>query len=196
MITVVAATELGEEYRRPITEVFVHGFADDFTSLSKDHRRLVNAFEHMLVLEEFHVALIDGRPAGIAACTDGVRPSVRHRGAELRRHLGPVRGTIGDLVFRSEFTGAVPDLKEGTASIEFVATSPEHRGKGVATAVITHLLALPGHTEYVLADVADTNTAALSLYAKLGFTEYRRRKVKHTRWTGIDSYVSLKLTQA
>ncbi|MDA0566176.1 GNAT family N-acetyltransferase [Streptomonospora sp. S1-112] len=191
-VTVVPAAELGEGHRRAITEVFVGGFAADFAGLSSDPRRLVDAFEHMLVLDVFHVGLVDGRPAGIAACTDGVRPSVRHRGAQLRRHLGLVRGTIGDLVLRSEFGGSVAGAREGTASIEFVATAPAYQGRGVATAILRHLLELPGYTEFVLEDVADTNTAALALYAKLGFTEYRRRKVSHTRWSGINAYVSLR----
>ncbi|RCV57589.1 GNAT family N-acetyltransferase [Marinitenerispora sediminis] len=195
MIEVVPAARLGEGYRRRITEVFVGGFGPDFASLSKDPRRLADAFEHMLVLDTFHVGLVDGRPAGIAALTDGVRPSTRHSAAELRRHLGLVRGTIADLAFRSEFQGGVPGIRPGAASIEFVATSPDYQGRGVATAVLDHLLALPGYTEYVLADVADTNTAALSLYRKLGFTEYRRRRVRHTRWTGIRYYVSLRLVR-
>ncbi|GAA4324980.1 hypothetical protein GCM10023178_37390 [Actinomadura luteofluorescens] len=38
-----------------------------------------------------------------------------------------------------------------------------------------HLRALPGYEEYVLRDIKDTNTPALKLYAKLGFTKYERR---------------------
>lgn len=49
---------------------------------------------------------------------------------------------------------------------------------GVATALIQHLLALPGYEEYVLRDIKDTNTPALKLYAKLGFTEYESRSVR------------------
>lgn len=41
-----------------------------------------------------------------------------------------------------------------------------------------HLLALPGYEEYALRDIKDTNTPALKLYAKLGFTEYERRSVR------------------
>ncbi|QVQ50465.1 GNAT family N-acetyltransferase [Spiractinospora alimapuensis] len=195
MIDVVPASELGESHRRRITEVFTSGFGADFRSLSKDPQTLTDAFEHMLVLDLFYAGLVDGVPAGIAACTDGVQKSTRHDGRELRRHLGFVKGTIADFVFRSEFGGGVPDITPGAASIEFVATAPEYQGRGVARAILTHLLELPDYREYVIDGVADTNVAALRLYEKLGFTEFRRHKVRHTRVTGINHYLALRLVQ-
>lgn len=196
MIEVVPAKDLGESYRRRITDVFAGGFSADFTSLSKDPLKLTDAFEHMLILDLFYVGLVDGEPAGIAACTNGVQESTRHDGRELRRHLGLVKGTIADLTFRSEFSGGVPGITPGAASIEFVATSPDYRGQGVARAVLTHLLELPNYREYVIDGVADTNVAALRVYERLGFTEFRRHSVWHTRFTGINYYVSLRLVQS
>jgi ribosomal protein S18 acetylase RimI-like enzyme len=195
MIEIVPARELGEGYRRPIAEVFVDAFGHDFAYFSKDPRRLADAFEHMLVLDVFHVALLDGEPAGVAACTDGRQPSAVPQGKHLRRHLGLVKGTIGAVALRREFSGGVPGLAGEAASIEFVGTASRFQGKGVATALITHLLALPQYREYVLETVSDINTPALNLYRKLGFVEYKRVPVKHTKLSGISYYVSLKLMQ-
>jgi ribosomal protein S18 acetylase RimI-like enzyme len=195
MIEIVPARELGEGYRRPITEVFVDAFGQDFAYFSKDPRKLADAFEHMLVLDVFHVALLDGEPAGIAACTDGRQQSAVPQGRQLRRHLGLVKGTIGAIALKREFSGGVPGLADGAASIEFVGTASRFQGKGVATALITHLLALPQYREYVLETVSDINTPALNLYRKLGFVEYKRVPVKHTKLSGISYYVSLKLVQ-
>jgi ribosomal protein S18 acetylase RimI-like enzyme len=89
----------------------------------------------------------------------------------------------------------VPGLADEAASIEFVGTASRFQGKGVATALITHLLALPQYREYVLEAVSDINTPALNLYRKLGFVEYKRVPVKHTKLSGISYYVSLKLMQ-
>jgi ribosomal protein S18 acetylase RimI-like enzyme len=44
----------------------------------------------------------------------------------------------------------VPGATDETASIEFVGTASRFQGKGVATAIIEHLLALPRYREYVL----------------------------------------------
>jgi ribosomal protein S18 acetylase RimI-like enzyme len=195
MIEIVPARELGERYRRPITEVFVDAFGPDFSWFSADPRKLADAFEHSLVLDVFYVALVDGEPAGIAACTDGRQQSVVFRGKHLRRHLGLVKGTIAAVVLTREFSGGVPGATAETASIEVVGTASKHQGKGVATAIIEHLLALPQYREYVLETVSDINTRALKLYKKLGFVEYKRVPVNHTKRTGISYYVSLKLVQ-
>ncbi|WP_093152448.1 GNAT family N-acetyltransferase [Saccharopolyspora antimicrobica] len=195
MIDVRPAAELGESYRRRITEVFIDGFGPDFTFFSKDPRKLVDAFEHMLVLDVFHVTLVDGEPAAIAACTDGRRRSTQSDPAELRKHLGPVKGTFAGVMFQRMFTEALAEPREGTASIEFVASATRFRGKGAAKALLTHLLALPQYREYLLEEVSDINEPALRLYEKLGFREYKRKKVRHTRWSGINHYVSLRLVQ-
>ncbi|GAA4613494.1 GNAT family N-acetyltransferase [Saccharopolyspora hordei] len=195
-IEVARAADLGESYRRPITEVFVDGFGPDFSFFSNDPRTLTDALAHALVLDVFHVALVDGEPGVIAACTDGRQRSLRCDPAELRRHLGPVKGTVAGAVFRRTFTEALPHPVEGTASLEFVASATRFRGQGVAKALLQHLLALPQYREYLLVEVAGTNEPALRLYEKLGFREYARTKVRHTRWTGIHHYVSLRLVQS
>ena len=192
MIEIIPARESD---RRAVTEVFVDAFGPDFAYFSDDPRTLADAFEHMLVLDVFHLALLDGEPAGIAACTDGRRPSAVPRGKHLRRHLGLVKGTIGAVALGREFSGGVPGATDGTASIEFVGTATRFQGRGVASALLTHLLARPGYREFVLEAVSDINTPALKLYEKLGFTEYKRVRVRHTRLSGINHYISLKLVR-
>jgi ribosomal protein S18 acetylase RimI-like enzyme len=195
MIEIVPALTLDDAGRRRVVEVYADAFALDFAYFSRDVAELADAFEHMLVLDLFHVAMVEGEPAGLAACTDGRQQCVRPRGRELRRHFGLVKGTIAATVFAREFARVVPGATDTTASLEFVGTAPAHQGQGVATALLGHLLALPRYREYVLEDIADTNAAALHVYAKLGFVEYRRRRVRHTRRTGISHYISMKLVQ-
>ncbi|BCJ68980.1 GNAT family N-acetyltransferase [Polymorphospora rubra] len=120
---------------------------------------------------------------------------LRPRSREFRSHLGPVHGTISHLVVRSQFMGAPDGAGDDLTEIGFVTTAPAHQGRGVATALLTHLLALPGHRVYVLRDIKDTNAAALGLYRKLGFTPYRRRPVRFARRAGFSEYVSMKLEQ-
>ncbi|MCX0275129.1 GNAT family N-acetyltransferase [Nocardia zapadnayensis] len=194
-IEIVSARELGEDYRRPITEVFADAFGPDFSYFAKSTGQLTDTFEHMLVLDLFYVALVDGRPAGITACTDGRQQCVAPDGGQLRKHLGPVNGTIAHLVFRHEFLGTIPEAGARTASLEFVGTATQYKGQGVATALLQHLLALPQYREYLLDGISDINTRALALYERLGFVEYKRRKVRHTRRTGINHYISMKLIQ-
>ncbi|MFB6398449.1 GNAT family N-acetyltransferase [Polymorphospora lycopeni] len=195
MTDVVRGDELGEESRRPITEVLVGGFAEDFAYFSPDPAKVADAFAHMILPGRFHVALVDGKPAAVASLTTGEQQCFAPKRREFRRHLGFVHGTISHLVVRSQFMGVPDDAGEDVAEIGFVTTAPAHQGRGVATALLTHLLALPEHRTYVLQDIKDTNVAALALYRKLGFTPYRRRPVRFARRAGFTEYVSMRLEQ-
>lgn len=195
MVVVERGDELGEGYRRRITEVYVRSFAADFVAFSRDTGTVADAFEHMLQRERFYIALVDGEPAGLASLTEGDQILFAPRWREIRRHLGLARGLLGYVVIRRWFMRPSDDARPGLAEIGFVATEPTYQGRGVATALLRHLLALPGYREYVLEDIKDTNAPALGLYANLGFTVYKRRKVRFARRAGFTELVSMKLVQ-
>lgn len=195
MIDVQRGDQLGEGYRRAIVQVYVGGFADDFSGISRDSGALAYAFEHMLLLERFYIALVDDEPVGLASLSEGDQELFAPRWRQLRRHLGPVRGLLALIVIRRWFMGPSEGARPGVAEIGFVATAPTYQGRGVATALLRHLLALPQYREYVLEDIKDTNTAALGLYRKLGFGVYRRRRVRGARRAGFTALVSMRLVQ-
>ena len=107
MVAVERGDELGEGYRRRITEVYVRSFAEDFVAFSRDTGKLADAFEHMLLLERFYIALVDGEPAGLASLTEGDQTLFAPRWREIRRHLGLARGLLGYVVIRSWFMRAL-----------------------------------------------------------------------------------------
>lgn len=191
-IGIMRGDALGEEFRRPVTEVLVRGFAEDFAYFSKDPRVLADAFAHMLLLERFFVALVDGAPAALASVTEGDQECFDPRRREMQRALGRLHGLIGYGIVRSQFLGAYDGARPGLAEIGFVTTSPEHQGRGVATALMEHLLQLPYDT-FVLRDIKDTNAPALGLYRKLGFTESSTRPVRFAGRAGFSGYVSMTL---
>ena len=195
MVVVERGDVLGEDYRRRITEVYVRSFAEDFVAFSRDTEKLADAFEHMLLLDRFYVALVDGEPAGIASLTEGDQVLFAPRWREILRHLGPVRGLLCSVVVRMWFMGPYEGARPGLAEIGFVATEPAYQGRGVATALLRSLLALPAYREYVLEDIKDTNVAALSVYTKLGFTVYRRRTMRSGRRAGFTELLSMRLVQ-
>jgi len=194
-IEVARADELGEEYRHRIAEVLVQGFAEDFAFFSKDEDVLADAFAPMLILERFHVALVDGEPAAVAVVTEGEQECFEPDRHNLQRVLGPVHGVISCQIIRSQFMGAYEGAREGLTEIAFVTTAPQHQGKGVATALMRRLLELPSN-EFVLRDIKDTNVPALRLYAKLGFTEIQRRRIRFAKRAGFSAYISMGLRSA
>ncbi|MCZ4302798.1 GNAT family N-acetyltransferase [Microbacterium oxydans] len=191
-ITVERGDTLGEAYRRRITEVLVQGFAEDFEFFSKDPRVLADAFAHMILLDRFFVALVDGEPAAIASVTEGQQECFDPDRREIQRTLGGLRGLVCSFIVRSQFLGAYEGARPGLAEIGFVTTAPQHQGKGVATALMRHLLQLP-YDEFVLRDIKDTNAPALGLYRKFGFTESSSRRVRFAGRAGFSAYVSMSL---
>ncbi|WP_226532833.1 GNAT family N-acetyltransferase [Microbacterium paraoxydans] len=194
-ITVERGDTLGEGYRRRITEVLVRGFAEDFEYFSKDPQVLADAFEHMLLLDRFYVALVDGEPAAIASVTEGQQECFAPDRREIQRRLGGVHGLFCSFIVRSQFLGAYDGARPGLAEIGFVTTAPQYQGKGVATALMRHLLQLP-YDEFVLRDIKDTNAPALGLYRKLGFTASSSRRVRFAKRAGFSAYVSMSLRTA
>lgn len=191
-IEITRGDALGEGYRRRVAEVLVRGFAEDFEYFSKDPRRLADAFAHMILLPRFYVALADGEPAAIASVTEGDQECFAPDRREMQRALGTLHGLISYQIVRSQFLGANDEARPGLVEIGFVTTTPQHQGKGVATALMRHLLQLP-YDEFLLRDIKDTNTAALGLYRKIGFSESSTRPVKFAARAGFSAYVSMTL---
>ena len=160
----IRANELGNDAKIKISEIFVDGFYKWLKYFSKNKKKLAEAFRHMFHLDVFYVAVIDGEIAGIAACTDGKNPPIHLDRKELQKHLGVIRGIITHFVLKRELEErSYPfEITEGMGMIEFVATATNHRGKGVATAIIQEIIRSTPCTEYAL-EVADTNTVAIQL---------------------------------
>lgn len=194
MIEVIRASEIGESARAGISAVFVDGFGKHFTYFSKDPARLTRALAHMFVLDLFYVARVDGQIAGITACTNGRELCIQHSRRELVRHLGMVRGTLASMAFSSFFQNPLAEAGDRIASVEFVATASAYRGKGVASAIMQQLFALPQFDQFIL-EVADTNTPAVNLYTKLGYREFKRVRTNHSRWSGINAMISMRYTK-
>ncbi len=190
---VVKASSLEDNARKKISDIFVGGFIQWLGYFSKDEEKLSRAFSHMFLLDSFYVALVDGEIAGIAACTDGKHPPIRLYSKELRRYLGLIKGTIAGIVLKKELENhPYPfPIEPGCGSVEFVATDRRHRGKGVATSIIKHIFADTAYDSFIL-EVADTNTSAVRVYEKLGFTEFTRIPQKHSKQSGINYLVYMK----
>lgn len=196
MIEIKPASTVGGNIKKRISEIFIDGFGKHFTFFSKDTNKLVQAFEHMFQTDLFYVALFDGKVVGITALTNGKDFSVILNQSELRKHLGYYKGTMAYLALNNEFKKTAVKTGEGIASVEFVATASEYRGKGIASAIMNHLFSLPQYNEYVL-EAADTNSNAVRLYKKLGYREFKRIRQKFSKISGVNYliYMSYKKSE-
>src|SRR5690625_1507185 len=192
--TIVKANQTDLDVRKQMGEVFAEGFTQWFGYFSKDTHIIAKAFAHMFILDQFYVAIANGEIAGVTACTDGTKKSVRLNKKELRSHLGFFKGSMAGIFLKKEFEASYEDFPPNTGSIEFVGTAPKFRGQGVASQIIEHIIEHTPYNDFVIDEVADTNIPAMRLYEKLGFEEYKRKSMpeKMAKRNGINHLLSLK----
>ncbi|MCJ8007207.1 GNAT family N-acetyltransferase [Lederbergia wuyishanensis] len=193
--TIVNADTVDFDVRKQMSEIFSEGFSQWLVFFSKDKNKIAKAFAHMFVLNQFYVAIANNNKiAGMTACTDGADRSVRLNKKELRKHLGLFKGSMAGLFLKKEFEAPFEEFPPNTGSIEFVGTASEFRGQGVASQIIKHIIENTPYIDYVIEEVADTNTSAMNLYNKLGFEEYKRKPLPEIRAKkiGINNFLSLK----
>ncbi|WP_338452696.1 N-acetyltransferase [Niallia oryzisoli] len=191
---ILKANKTDLDARKQMSEIFAEGFTQWLVFFSKDKKVIAKAFAHMFVLDQFYVAIANDKIAGVAACTDGKTLSVRLDKKELRKHLGFFKGSMAWIFLKKEFETLNQNFPSNTGSIEFVGTSPEFRGKGVASQIIQYIIENTPYNDYVIDEVADTNTPAMNLYKKMGFEEYKRKPLpeKIAKKIGINNFLSLK----
>lgn len=192
-MTILRASETGRDLKPEISAVFADGFYQRLKYFSKDKQKLANSFTHMFDQNVFFVVMSENTVAGVAACTDGRNPPIHLDKRELRRVLGLVSGSFAYIMLKKKLEDhRYPfEVEPRTGSVEFVATSPEYRGQGVAALLIRNMMSSSPYDEYVL-EVADTNTTAVRLYERLGFREFMRVKEPNSKRSGINHLVYMK----
>jgi len=176
--------------RPQLSRIFVEGFYDWIRHFHKDKDKLTEAFIHIFDLTHFYVALDDENIAAMVACTQGYAPIALERKV-FTKVLGLIRGNITYFMLKRHMVrNAYPfSLGAKTGSIEFVATSPDYRKRGLAHDLIIHVMKANPYDSYVL-EVADTNTGAVSVYERLGFKEIKR--VKAPRKSGVNFFLYMR----
>jgi len=184
------ADKIDFDTRPQLSRVFVEGFYDWIRHFHKDKDKLTEAFIHIFDLSHFYVALDGENIAAMVACTQGYAPISLDRKI-FAKVLGFFCGNITYFMLKRHMVrNAYPfNLSKQTGSIEFVATAPDYRKRGIAHDLIIHVMEANPYNSYVL-EVADTNTGAFNLYEKLGFKEMKR--VKAPRRSGVDYFLYMR----
>jgi ribosomal protein S18 acetylase RimI-like enzyme len=190
------AVDFVDTVRESLSEMFIDGHSKELRLLSNDIPKLKKAFSHMFVLDYFYLAVIDNEIAGMAVCIDTENQCRIPDGKILRNYFGIIKGTLANTIFRLFFTKRQKypkeaEVDERTGSIEAVATHVKYRKRGVASALLNHILASSIYDDHVL-EVVGSNTVALKLYHKLGFQEICRKKRLLGRFFGVNSVVYMK----
>ena len=182
-LTEVTVRKATETNRAAIAGVIAYSYRREFSTISRDLDKVARALAHAVQVDRFFVADRGGDVTGTIACTDRTGRAMRVSGAELRKHLGLVRGTVLARSVVPEFMTPV-DYPAGTGYIEFVAVAETARRQGIATKLVEGVIAQAPYAEYML-EVTDVNTGARDCYRKIGFADVGRKTEKFGRLKGF-----------
>ncbi|TDL57726.1 GNAT family N-acetyltransferase [Paenibacillus dendritiformis] len=173
-LTFQTLDKLGEADVEQAAHVFVHSYMDALTRVSSDPDVLIRLIRKSFIREQFYAALWNDQVVGIMAYSTGGTRSQRFDKSELQRILGTWKGWLFYRSFAREFH-APHRLTNEECFLEAVATAPEHRGQGIATALLRHIIVQLPYRVFKL-EVADTNVKARRLYERQGFTLFHTKK--------------------
>ena len=193
-MAVVDVRKMGDdaEAQRLAAAVFVEGYYKDLSTLCKDKNRLINAFAGGFNADVCYIAAVDGEVVGLAACSNNKGRALQLDLKRMRRGIGFFKGSLAYAFMHKEFHAPLTGYADNAAYIECVATAPQARGKGVATSIMQFILNKLPYNEYIL-HVADTNPTAQSIYNKLGFTEFDRKKESLAKIKGVNYQIYMKI---
>jgi len=174
-----SARDVNGNIQEKISKLYVEAFGEDMDAISKNPEKLVKAFTHMFVVDDFYVCIIDNEVVGMVACTNKETYSIKHDKKYLIKELGLIKGLVANMILKKIFTKPRKysiEIDDKTCSIENVVTSCNYRKKGIATSIMEYIFALNMYEKYIL-EVSDTNENAIKLYKKLGFKEVGTKKI-------------------
>lgn len=164
--------EEGHDVREEVAEVFVDGYYDELSYLTKDREQLRLAFKNLFNAEVLYLAEMEGEVVGILGCSNHRQRAMSIELEPLKNAFGAETGEMAYHILKKEFNAALPYDNE-TGYIECVATLKRARGKGVSTSLMKYVMTELPYRRYML-EVTDANHIAHRLYQKLGFREIKR----------------------
>ena len=172
-----------ESDRAAIASVIVEAYRREFATLSRDPDKLTAALTPAVEVDRFFVADRDGDVVGAIACTDHTGRAMRVDGADWRRPLGYLRGTLAARILAAQWTSQLT-YPPATGYIEFVAVAERARRQGIATKLVESVIASTRYTDFEL-EVTDVNMPARDCYRRIGFVDVRRQREKLARIKGF-----------
>jgi ribosomal protein S18 acetylase RimI-like enzyme len=185
---IIKASSLGVNAREIICKIFIDAFFNEFGHISNDRIKLYRSFNHIFLVEKIYIAMLDKEAAGFIACTNGFTNSMEINANIFRNEFGLFKGSIFAMMLKKNFQKQPVKRGNKEGFIEIVATAPSFQKKGVATALFNHIFDLHEFDSYIL-EVASNNTSGISLYQKLGFNEFQRKKHLFAKQSGIDFFI-------
>ncbi|GHV35669.1 hypothetical protein FACS18949_14090 [Clostridia bacterium] len=184
-------SELDETRVNQAVGVFVEGFYFTLLNISTDKEKLHKLFKNSLDYNMTYACLQDGEAVGFLGLAD-----YQKRPAKLNREIfiEIMVGFAGKLNYKAASSALEQPkpIDPGEIYIDYLATSPYHRSRGIGTQLIEFVRGTLGYKHIELETYAK-NTKAIALYERLGFKVTRVKKSFIMRIKGLGDMVYMRL---
>ncbi len=161
--------------RRTLAALLYEGYARKAAALHVDRDEAVAILAEALELDRCLIAANGGLPVGVVGLVEGRARALDFPLVLVRRHFGLVRAVAYSLLL-SVRKWSRP--AEGELMFEALAVSPHDRNRGIGTRLVEHVERYAREKGYrsVGLEVTDSNSTAIRLYSRLGYTIVKTRR--------------------
>ena len=159
--------ELNDEQVNQAFNVFIEGFYNVFSTISKDKGKLHRLFKHSFDYSMAYAYLLDNEAVGFLGLADSQKRPVKLNKDIFMEIIPGVAGKISYKAMCSAMEKRnVSDPQD--IYIDYLATCPKHRSKGIGSQLIKFIRETLGY-KHIELEVFSKNPRAKSFYEREGF---------------------------
>ncbi|MCL2060248.1 MAG: GNAT family N-acetyltransferase [Oscillospiraceae bacterium] len=184
-------SELDENQVNQSIDVFIEGFYNVFSSISKEKKKLHRLFKNSFDYDISYAYLQDGEAVGFLGIAD-----YQKRPLKLNREIfiETIGGIGGEISYKMMSAVMEKPHAVGPAEIyiDYLATSPEHRSKGIGKQLIEFVRDTLGYKQ-ILLEVFTKNTRAIAFYERFGFKQIKIQSNIITMLQGFGKPITMRM---
>jgi ribosomal protein S18 acetylase RimI-like enzyme len=184
-------SELNEEQLDQAFVVFVEGFYNVFSSISKDKEKLHRLFKNSFDYDITYAYLLDGEAVGFIGLASHEKRPMRLSKEFFMEIMGGVAGKITYKAMTAAFD-KLNTVNPQDIYVDYIATSPAHRSKGVGSKLIEFVRDTLGY-KHIELEVFSKNPRAQQFYEREGFKAIRTKSDLMLRLQGFGRRIVMRL---
>ena len=167
-------SELDDEQVNQAICVFIDGFYNVFSTISKDKEKLHKLFKNSFDYDMTYAYLQDGEAVGFLGLADYQKRPLKLNKEIFMETIGGFAGKVSYKAMRAAME-KLNVVSPQEIYIDYIAASPEHRSKGVGGKLIEFVRDTLGY-KHIELEVFSKNPRAKKFYERAGFKVIKVKK--------------------
>jgi len=191
MSKIVKLSELGDNQVNQAMDVFVEGFYNVFKSVTKDKEKLHELFKRSFDYDMVYTYLLDGVVVGFLGLSTCQKRPVKLNVEVFAQVLS---GFAGKVAYKS-MSNSLEKVNVSNPEeicIDYIATSPEHRSRGIGKELIEYVRDNLGY-KYIKLEVFSKNPRAKAFYERLGFSAAGTKNNLMLMLQGLGTLITMRM---